>query len=150
MCIRDRDIGAPARLFAASDFDGDGAMGLLIVLEHPDTRRAELRILDFRPGLPDRHRYDIGEVAFAVAQAADLDGDGRKEILLAAGDDVRILDAKLQPLAVWRRAAAERFPVQRVAVAHLGPRDESRLIVVTMNARETARVDVLEPRLPRR
>jgi hypothetical protein len=144
-----RDLGSPVRVFAVADFKGAEEGGLLIIREDPETRRAELRILDFRPGLPDRRRYDIGNVAHAAAQVADLDGDGRLEIILAAGSEVRILDAELRPLAAWRRAEGKQMPIVRVAVADLGPRDERRLIVVSGDTRQTARVDVLELRLPR-
>ena len=141
-----RDFGEPVRVIAAADFTGEGRHDILVLQEVVAERRYRLRILRLTDGFPDTAVGDFGERAPSFITAADIDHDGRAEVLAASGDELHVLDPALRPRAVWRRPGGMSAPIRRVFVAPLGRRQRPCLVVVSGDTRMTARVDVLEIR----
>ena len=141
-----RDFGAPVRVIAAGDFDDNGEAQILVLHEIPEERRCRLRLLRIQPGLPDGPVFDTGPVFPDVVGVADLNGDGRMEVLVATGNELRILDHQLRPLLSWRRPYGAREPIWQALAADLG--GARRIIVASGQSRATFRVDVLEVTLP--
>jgi hypothetical protein len=106
-----------AHLMVLADFDGRGTHDVCVNFKGP--RRRQIVVLDGN-GKERMHR-DVVDDDLRDLQAADLDGDGRDELLVSYGGLVRAWDRDLKELRCWPSRVGR---VDRVVPASAGrPRE---------------------------
>lgn len=105
-------------------------------------------MLDVAPNLPDLHVLDVGAVMPRAVRVADINGDGRAEVVFITGDTLRIIGSELQPLVSWQRPGGAWSSVNDILVADVTGDGIKEVVVASGPGDADSRVEVFTVRLP--